>query len=374
MSIKNRYDFVLLFDVKDGNPNGDPDAGNLPRLDPQTGQGLVTDVCLKRKIRNYVGITKRKEDGPYEDGFDIYVKEKAVLGRAHFVAFEKLGITLGKDATELIPEELSAAFEELTLPDGIEIEIDEEGRSMLKLSAVLDKKEAQAWLKEVTAKPVKDFLSKALKNVKARKPKQEESDQGRGQMCKDFYDIRTFGAVLSLKTAPNCGQVRGPVQMTFARSVEPIVTQEHSITRCAVATEAEAEKQGGDNRTMGRKFTVPYGLYRAHGFISAHLAGQTKFDDKDLDLLWEALQNMFDHDHSAARGQMAAQGLYVFKHDSHLGNAPAHALFDRLTVKPKEVGAVARSFDAYSVLFDDQSLTVGQAVQPAPGVTLTRRA
>ena len=373
MSIKNRYDFVLLFDVKDGNPNGDPDAGNLPRLDPQTGQGLVTDVCLKRKIRNYVGITKRKEDGPYEDGFDIYVKEKAVLGRAHFVAFEKLGITLGKDATELIPEELSAAFEELTLPDGIEIEIDEEGRSMLKLSAVLDKKEAQAWLKEVTAKPVKDFLSKALKNVKARKPKQEESDQGRGQMCKDFYDIRTFGAVLSLKTAPNCGQVRGPVQMTFARSVEPIVTQEHSITRCAVATEAEAEKQGGDNRTMGRKFTVPYGLYRAHGFISAHLAGQTKFDDKDLDLLWEALQNMFDHDHSAARGQMAAQGLYVFKHDSHLGNAPAHALFDRLTVKPKEVGAVARSFDAYSVLFDDQSLTVGQATQPASGVTLTRR-
>ena len=373
MSIKNRYDFVLLFDVKDGNPNGDPDAGNLPRLDPQTGQGLVTDVCLKRKIRNYVGITKRKEDGPYEDGFDIYVKEKAVLGRAHFVAFEKLGITLGQDATELIPEELSAAFEELTLPDGIEIEIDEEGRSMLKLSAVLDKKEAQAWLKEVTAKPVKDFLSKALKNVKARKPKQEESDQGRRQMCEDFYDIRTFGAVLSLKTAPNCGQVRGPVQMTFARSVEPIVTQEHSITRCAVATEAEAEKQGGDNRTMGRKFTVPYGLYRAHGFISAHLAGQTKFDDKDLDLLWEALQNMFDHDHSAARGQMAAQGLYVFKHDSHLGNAPAHALFDRLTVKPKEVGAVARSFDAYSVLFDDQSLTVGQATQPASGVTLTRR-
>ena len=374
MSIKNRYDFVLLFDVKDGNPNGDPDAGNLPRLDPQTGQGLVTDVCIKRKIRNYVGITKRKGDGAYEEGFDIYVKEKAVLGRAHFVAFEKLGITLGQDATELIPEELSAAFEELTLPDGIEIEIDEEGRSVLKLSAVLDKKEAQAWLKEVTAKPVKDFISKALRNVTARKPKQEESDQGRGQMCKDFYDIRTFGAVLALKTAPNCGQVRGPVQMTFARSVEPIVTQEHSITRCAVATEAEAEKQGGDNRTMGRKFTVPYGLYRAHGFISAHLAGQTKFDDKDLDLLWEALQNMFDHDHSAARGQMAAQGLYVFKHDSHLGNAPAHALFDRLTVKPKEVGAVARSFDAYSVLFDDQSLTVGQAVQPAPGVTLTRRA
>ena len=375
MSIKNRYDFVLLFDVKDGNPNGDPDAGNLPRLDPQTGQGLVTDVCIKRKIRNYVGITKREEDGAYKEGFDIYVKEKAVLGRAHFDAFKKLGINTGQDAAELIPDALAVAFDEFTLPDGMEIETDEEGRSVLKLSAVLDKKEAQAWLKAVNpAKPVKDFISKVLRNVTARKPTQVESDQGRGQMCKDFYDIRTFGAVLSLKTAPNCGQVRGPVQMTFARSIEPIVTQEHSITRCAVATEAEAEKQGGDNRTMGRKFTVPYGLYRAHGFISAHLAGQTKFGDKDIELLWEALQNMFDHDHSAARGQMAAQGLYVFKHDSHLGNAPAHALFDRLKVKPKEEGAVARSFDAYSVLFDDQSLTVGQAAQPAPGVTLTRRA
>lgn len=374
MSIKNRYDFVLLFDVKDGNPNGDPDAGNLPRLDPQTGQGLVTDVCIKRKIRNYVGITKHKEDGAYEDGFDIYVKEKAVLGRAHFVAFEKLGITLGQDATELIPDELSAAFDELTLPDGIEVETDEEGRSVLKLSAVLDKKEAQAWLKDVNpAKSVKDFISKALKNVKARKPKQDESDQGRGQMCKDFYDIRAFGAVLALKTAPNCGQVRGPVQMTFARSIEPIVTQEHSITRCAVATEAEAEKQGGDNRTMGRKFTVPYGLYRAHGFVSAHLAGQTKFDDQDLELFWDALKNMFEHDHSAARGEMAARGLYVFRHDSALGNAPAHALFDRLQVKPKEEGVVARSFEAYSVTFAGKDLKVNDSVVAESGVTLIRK-
>ena len=374
MSIKNRYDFVLLFDVKDGNPNGDPDAGNLPRLDPQTGQGLVTDVAIKRKIRNYVGITKRKEDGAYEEGFDIYVKEKAVLGRAHFVAFAKLGITLGQDATESIPDELSAAFEELALPEGIETEVDEEGRSVrLKLSAVLDKKEAQAWLKETNlAKPVKDFIGKALRNVKARKPKQEESDRGRGQMCKDFYDIRTFGAVLSLKTAPNCGQVRGPVQMTFARSIDPIVTQEHSITRCAVATEAENEKQGGDNRTMGRKFTVPYGLYRAHGFISAHLAGQTKFDDKDLELLWDALKNMFEHDHSAARGQMAAQGLYVFKHDSHFGNAPAHALFDRLKIQIKNAGVVARDFGEYSVQFDRQELIQGQTMQAASGVELTR--
>lgn len=374
MSIKNRFDFVLLFDVKDGNPNGDPDAGNLPRLDPQTGQGLVTDVCIKRKIRNYIGITKRKEDGAYEEGFDIYVKEKAVLGRAHFAAFEKLGITSGQDATELIPESLSATFDELTLPDGMEIETDEDGRSVLRLSAVLDKKEAQAWLKAVNPeKPMKDFIGKALKNVKARKPTQAESEMGRNQMCKDFFDIRAFGAVLSLKTAPNCGQVRGPVQMTFARSIDPVFTQEHSITRCAVATEAEAEKQGGDNRTMGRKFTVPYGLYRAHGYISAHLAGQTKFDDQDLELFWDALKNMFEHDHSAARGQMAAQGLYVFRHESHLGNAPAHALFDRLKVALKEEGAVARSFDAYAVTFDGQSVSAGQSVQPAPGVTLTRR-
>ncbi len=374
MSIQNRFDFVLLFDVKDGNPNGDPDAGNLPRLDPQTGQGLVTDVCIKRKIRNYIGITKRKDDGAYEDGFDIYVKEKAVLGRAHFSAFEKLGITLGQDATELIPESLTTAFDELSLPDGMEIETDEDARSELRLSAVLDKKEAQAWLKAVNPeKPMKDFISKALKNVKARKPTQVESDLGRDQMCKDFFDIRAFGAVLSLKTAPNCGQVRGPVQMTFARSIEPIFTQEHSITRCAVATEAEAEKQGGDNRTMGRKFTVPYGLYRAHGYISAHLAGQTKFDDQDLELFWDALKNMFEHDHSAARGQMAAQELYVFRHDSHLGNAPAHTLFERLKVVPKKAGEVTRSFDAYSVTFDDKELKVNDSVVPESGVTLTRR-
>jgi CRISPR-associated protein Csd2 len=334
----------------------------------------VTDVCIKRKIRNYIGITKRKEDGAYEDGFDIYVKEKAVLGRAHFAAFEKLGITLGQDATELIPESLTTAFDELSLPDGMEIETDEDGRSVLRLSAVLDKKEAQAWLKAANLeKPMKDFISRALRNVTARKPTQGESDQGRDQMCKDFFDIRAFGAVLALKTAPNCGQVRGPVQMTFARSIEPIFTQEHSITRCAVATEAEAEKQGGDNRTMGRKFTVPYGLYRAHGYISAHLAGQTKFDDQDLELFWDALKNMFEHDHSAARGQMAAQGLYVFKHDSHLGNAPAHALFERLQVKPKEEGVVARSFDAYSVTFDDKALEVNDPVVPESGVTLIRK-
>lgn len=361
MNIKNRYDFVLLFDVKDGNPNGDPDAGNLPRLDPETGQGLVTDVSIKRKIRNFVGITKRTDDGNYEPGFDIYVKEKAVLGRAHFAAFEKLGINLGQDMTDLIPEALAESFEDLNLPEGMEIDVDDEGRSVLKLSsATLDKKEAQKWLKELKPeKPMKDFISKALRNVTARKPRPEESDRGRAQMCQDFYDIRSFGAVLSLKTAPNCGQVRGPVQLTFARSIDPIAAAEHSITRMAVATEAEAEKQQGDNRTMGRKFTIPYGLYRAHGFISAHLAAQTRFDENDLKLLWQALEYMFEHDRSAARGEMTTRGLYIFKHEKELGNAHAHALFDRIQITRNAGVDVPRSFADYTVIVDDAKLPSG---------------
>jgi CRISPR-associated protein Csd2 len=366
MSIQNRYEFVLLFDVKDGNPNGDPDAGNLPRLDTETGQGLVTDVSIKRKIRNYVGIIKGKEDGTFEPGYDIYIKEKTVLGRAHTAAFEKLKISLGQDAEEVIPEELVEQFEDLVLPDGMERDTDDEGRARLRLFAVLDKEEAKEWLKETNPpKPIKDFIGKALKNVKARKPKQEETERGRVQMCTDFFDIRTFGAVLSLKTAPNCGQVRGPVQLTFARSLDPIVTLEHSITRCAVATEAESTKQGGDNRTMGRKFTVPYGLYRAHGFISAHFAAQTQFGEDDLKLLWDALKNMFDHDHSAARGEMATRGLYVFKHDSHLGNAPAHKLFDLIRVERKDRNTPARSIADYAL----PSLAAGRLPE-FPGVEL----
>lgn len=377
MSIQNRYDFVLLFDVKDGNPNGDPDAGNLPRLDTETGQGLITDVSIKRKIRNFVGITKSK-DGVYESGYDIYVKEKAVLGRAHSAAFDKLGISLGQDATELIPENLAEQFEALTLPEGMEIDTDEEGRSILKLSGTtLDKKDAQKWLKDISpTKPLKDFISKTLKNVTARKPKQEESEKGREQMCQDFYDIRTFGAVLALKTAPNCGQVRGPVQITFARSIDPIVTLEHSITRCAVATEAEAEKQGGDNRTMGRKFTVPYGLYRAHGFVSAHLAGQTKFNESDLNLLWDALKNMFEHDHSAARGEMVMRGLYVFKHSNPLGNSPSHALFDRIKVTRINGDGAPRNFSDYKVTFTidekEDEVKPDTPIKAAENVTLTR--
>jgi len=286
MALAHRYDFVLLFDVKDGNPNGDPDAGNLPRLDAETGHGLVTDVSLKRKVRNFVGLVK-DEQPPYE----IYVKEKAVLNNQH---------------TGTAPE-------------------DEGGKKAGK--------------------------------EKKRKGGGDDVGKARAWMCQNFYDVRTFGAVMS--TGINCGQVRGPVQLTFARSIEPIVSTEHSITRMAVASEAEAEKQDGDNRTMGRKHTVPYGLYRAHGFVSAFLGAQTGFNEADLELLYEALKNMFEHDRSAARGEMATRGLYVFKHESELGNAPAHALFDRIRPRLRDGVTSARSFSDYEVVVDEAALPAG---------------
>lgn len=332
MNLANRYDFVLIFDVKDGNPNGDPDAGNMPRMDAESGHGLVTDVSLKRKIRNFVGLVKEqavREPEAGEKRFEIYVREKAILNHQHQRAYAALKL----DAVEA-PDEISA-----------------EGDMSGAVEAADTKKK----------KPAKE----------KRKGSADEVGQARNWMCQNFFDVRTFGAVMSLGT--NCGQVRGPVQLTFARSVEPIVALEHSITRMAVATEAEAEKQQGDNRTMGRKHTVPYGVYVAHGFVSSFLAKQTGFGDDDLELVFQALAQMFEHDRSAARGEMSTRGLYVFKHDSELGNAPAHALFDRLKVEPVEAGAVARSFDAYSVSFDGQGLSVGQSIQPAPGVTLTRK-
>jgi CRISPR-associated protein Csd2 len=251
---------------------------------------------------------------------------------------------------------------------------DDDDQPVLIVAADADVKAIKAALKEAKpSKELKTFFDACLKGVKARKPKAAEVQQGREWMCKRFFDIRTFGAVMSLKSAPNCGQVRGPVQLTFARSVEPIVALEHSITRMAVATEAEAEKQQGDNRTMGRKHTVPYGLYVAHGFVSSFLAKQTGFGEDDLSLLWQALGQMFEHDRSAARGEMSTRGLYIFKHDSELGNAPAHALFDRLQVKPVNPGVAARSFVDYAVTFDGQSIPIDQQGVPvAPGVQITR--
>ncbi len=311
MTLTARHDFVLLFDVKDGNPNGDPDAGNMPRLDAETGHGLVTDVALKRKVRNFVGLVNG-----CAPPFDIYIKEKAVLERTHRAAYEAIGATaeLGGD--------------------------------------------------EKDAKDGKDTKKK-------RKGSADSVEKARDWICKNFFDVRTFGAVMS--TGVNCGQVRGPVQMTFARSQDPIVASEHSITRMAVATEKESESQDGDNRTMGRKHTVPYGLYRSHGFISSFLARQTGFSADDLALFYKALEDMFEHDRSAARGQMATRGLYVFKHNSELGNAHAHALFDKLVLRNRAPDAPARGFEAYEVLFDGQALAIGEEREAAPGVRVLRR-
>ena len=323
--LAHRYDFVLIFDVKDGNPNGDPDAGNMPRLDAESGHGLVTDVSLKRKVRNFVGLVKEQDERAPVDGekrFEIYVREKAILNLQHERAYSALNLAV-------TPEEQA--------PEATENE------------ATDTKKK----------KPGKE----------KRKGSADDVSQARQWMCQNFFDVRTFGAVMS--TGVNCGQVRGPVQLTFARSVEPIVALEHSITRMAVTNEKD-QAEDGDNRTMGRKHTVPYGVYVAHGFVSSFLAKQTGFGEDDLELVFQALSQMFEHDRSAARGEMSTRGLYVFKHDSELGNAPAHALFDRLKVQAKAPGDVARSFDAYAVAFDGQALAVGQSMQPAPGVTLTR--
>jgi len=283
--VENRYDFVLLFDVTNGNPNGDPDAGNLPRLDPETSRGLVTDVCLKRKVRNFVELAKENQ-APYE----LYVREKGVLVRQNQRAHESLGD--------------------------------------------VEKKE-------------------------------DRIAQARSWMCKNFFDVRTFGAVMSLEEGGyNCGQVRGPVQLSFARSIDPIVPLDLSITRMAVATEREAKAQEGDNRTMGRKSIVPYGLYRCHGFISAPLAQQTGFGQEDLDLLWQALSQMFDHDHSAARGEMATRRLIAFKHDSKLGNAPSHKLFDFVSVeRAASPDTPPRSIEDYKIRVDSQSVPSGVTVE-----------
>jgi CRISPR-associated protein Csd2 len=280
-AIQNRYEFVYIFDIENGNPNGDPDAGNMPRLDPETNQGLVTDVCLKRKIRNYVEIAKRGQS-PYE----IYIREKSILNQTHERAHKAIGA------------------------------------------------------EEKAADP------------KKRKGSGDEVEKARKWMCDNFFDVRTFGAVMS--TGVNCGQVRGPIQINFARSIDPIVPMEISITRMCVATEKEAEAQSGDNRTMGRKHIVPYGVYRTEGYISAHLAAQTGFSEIDLELLWESLINMYEHDHSAARGKMNARKLIVFKHESSLGNAPAHKLFDLVNVRAKDKSKPARAFEDYEIIVPSQ--------------------
>lgn len=290
--IKNRYEFIILFDVENGNPNGDPDAGNMPRIDPETNLGIVTDVCLKRKIRNYVETVK--ED---QSGYRIYIKDNVPLNVSDRSACEYLGIPS-----------------------------DEKGL-----------KEAKKKDKELDGK-IRDF------------------------MCQNFFDIRTFGAVMVtfVKGALNCGQVRGPVQLGFARSVEPVIPQEVTITRVAITTEEDAVKKGTE---MGRKFIVPYGLYRCEGYVSANLARKTTgFSEEDLQLLWEAILNMFENDHSAARGNMSVRELIIFKHDSELGNAPAHKLFDAVTVRRKQDVSVPRRFDDYTVEIDKAAIPDGVTV------------
>lgn len=290
--IKNRYEFVILFDVENGNPNGDPDAGNMPRIDPETGYGLVTDVCLKRKIRNYVETAKEGQHG-----YGIYIKDSVPLNRSDLEACKAVGVDENK-------------------------------------------------LKE--AKKKDENLDKKLRDF----------------MCSNFYDIRTFGAVMTtfVKGALNCGQVRGPVQLGFARSIDPILPQEVTITRVAITTEADAEKKGTE---MGRKYIVPYGLYRAEGYISANLARKTTgFSEDDLALLWQAILNMFELDRSAARGNMAVRELIVFKHDSELGNAPAYKLFDLVKVARKDGVTAPRAYSDYTVTLDEAHLP--------DGVTVTR--
>ena len=290
--IKNRYDFIILFDVENGNPNGDPDAGNMPRVDPETGCGLVTDVCIKRKIRNYVEMVK--EGVP---GYRIYIKDQVPLNRS-----------------------------------------DAEALAYLKVEG----------------------------DLKAAKKNDPDLDiKVRDFMCRNFYDIRTFGAVMTtfVKGNLNCGQVRGPVQLGFARSIDPVVPQEITITRVAITTEADAESKGTE---MGRKYIVPYGLYRMEGYVSANLARKTTgFSQEDLELLWQAILNMFENDHSAARGNMAVRELIIFRHDSEFGNAPAYKLFDAVKVRRREDVAIPRAFNDYEV-------TVDEAL-PA-GVTCERRA
>jgi len=301
--IKNRYDFVLVFDIQDGNPNGDPDAGNLPRVDPETGRGLVTDVCIKRKIRDYVILSKA--GAPF---YDIWVKSKSLT----------------------LNEQTERAYKE-----GDDV-----------------KKAVEAW------------KSWQKDKKKYQKPERHYEDVAQDWMCKQFFDIRTFGAVMSTsdkdekegeeessKIKKTAGQVRGPVQITFARSVDPIVALEHSISVCAARkADKSVESQIG---IQGRKNTVPYGIYVAHGFVSAHLAYQTSFSEEDLELFWNALISMFEHDRSAARGLMATRGLIVFKHDTALGNAPAHKLFDLVQVKRKTDAAMpAREFRDYEIVID----------------------
>lgn len=362
-----RHDFVMLFDVTDGNPNGDPDAGNLPRVDPETMHGLVTDVCLKRKVRNYV-LMSRSKDGMVDGGFDIYVKEGSVLNREHQKAYDAKGIEVAQPKLEALPPALTPVFvpdgQPASLPEGFALaEGEEDDTWHLTYSGELDaneKKAALAAIGDSLGKEAKAFCTKMVKGAKSRKARPEEVKSAQEWMCEQFFDIRTFGGVLS--TGINCGQVRGPLQLTFARSIDPIIPLDLAITRVAVTREEDASKERG----MGRKALVPYGLYRGYGFFNPHFAKRTKFSAADLALFWEALQRMWDLDRSASRGLMSLRGLYVFSHEDGLGNAPTQDLFKHVEMRPLGDDKTPRSFSDYrdNVKIDEQDLP--------SGITLTR--
>ncbi len=301
--LTNRHDFLLLLEVTNGNPNGDPDAGNMPRIDPNTNRGIVTDVCLKRKIRNFVELFPPERESDVANGFNILIKQGAVIETE-----QKPAIAAAKDKA-----------------------------NEAKLEGSSEAERAKNWL------------------------------------CREFYDVRAFGGVLGVgdevMKGSAFGQVRGPVQLSFGQSVDPITPLEITITRCAVAAERDKDKE----RTMANKHIVPYALYVAKGYVSPAFAERTGFTQADLDLFFQALANMFEHDRSAARGQMSTRGLYVFEHESELGNAPAYSLFERLSIAPKEPGTIVRNFDAYTVRFDNQTLAIGDSLQATQGVNLARK-
>jgi CRISPR-associated protein Csd2 len=363
-----RHDFVFLFDVVDGNPNGDPDAGNLPRVDPETMHGLVTDVCLKRKVRNYV-LMAGQQNGTQARQRDIYVKEGSVLNAEHQKAYDAKNIEVAQPKVEALPAELVSVFvpegTPATLPDGFTLEqVEGEDNWNLRYSGELDaneRKDALTAIQEALGKQAKDFCNKLVKGAKSRKPTAEEVGSARQWMCEQFYDIRAFGAVMS--TGINCGQVRGPIQLTFARSIDPIVPLDLSITRVAVTRVEDAAKERG----MGRKAMVPYGLYRGHGFINPHFARQTGLSTDDLALFWEAWRHMWDLDRSASRGMMALRGLYVFTHANGLGNAAAHKLFERINVSRKPGVEVPRQFADYTVMVNEADLPEGITLNKLEG-------
>lgn len=364
-----RHDFVLMFDITDGNPNGDPDGGNMPRTDVETSQGLVTDVCLKRKVRNFISTYAEYEaaDDSEAARLKIFVEHRGVLNEQIRRAYVAEGIPVGKSAKDVVKDvKVLAALRELKsyLPDAfVFVDNDEESGEVdatLEYSGELSEAELKEFYELDTVvelltqtKALSKFVKELVK--KAGKPDKNRANAEKAQkwMCANFYDVRMFGAVMS--TGLNAGQVRGAMQLTFARSIDPVQPIDLAVTRVAVTDAKDREKL----QTIGRKTMIPYGLYRGHGFFSPHLATQTGVTQRDLELFWEALVKMWEFDRSASRGMMAPRGLFVFSHESKLGNAPAHKLFERVTATLKPEVTVPRRFENYDVMVDKADLPSG---------------